>query len=215
MNPDPIPDPIDIDFDEQTDPVIDFVTPLLQGVAGHAPEPERDQTQYPLRSEWGDGPWQQEPDREEWRIDGAPGVALLAVRSELGAWCGYAGVTEGHPWFGKTCLDNILGLEEWQPHGGITYGDACAGHVCHVPREGESDNVWWLGFDCAHSGDLVPGLVAFSRRREMTKLRGGPCSAFDGDVYRPLEYVKAECERLAIVAAIAPKLAELGAGDAA
>jgi hypothetical protein len=31
-----------------------------------------------------------------------------------------------------------------------------ASHVCHVPGPGEPDSVWWLGFDCAHSGDMTP-----------------------------------------------------------
>lgn len=28
--------------------------------------------------------------------------------------------------------------------------------ICHLPSEGRPDRVWWLGFDCAHSGDVSP-----------------------------------------------------------
>jgi hypothetical protein len=38
----------------------------------------------------------------------------------------------------------------------LTYADKCDGPVCHEPKSGEPDNVWWLGFDCAHSFDVSP-----------------------------------------------------------
>lgn len=28
--------------------------------------------------------------------------------------------------------------------------------ICHKPEAGRPDHVWWLGFDCAHSGDICP-----------------------------------------------------------
>ena len=55
--------------------------------------------------------------------------------------------------------------------------------ICHVPLPGESDDVWWFGFDCAHSGDLVPSMLAFG--------------ASIGDDYRSLDYVIDECSDLA------------------
>jgi hypothetical protein len=66
-------------------------------------------------------------------------------------------------------------------HGGITYAERCAGHICHVPAPGEPDNVWWLGFDCAHSGDRVP---------RMDHARGW-------EQYRDVRYVRSEVESLA------------------
>ena len=41
-------------------------------------------------------------------------------------------------------------------HGGLTYADKCSGSICHDPDDGEPDDVWWFGFDCAHSGDVCP-----------------------------------------------------------
>lgn len=32
-----------------------------------------------------------------------------------------------------------------------------ARHVCHVPERGETDEVWWLGFECARLRELSPG----------------------------------------------------------
>lgn len=54
-------------------------------------------------------------------------------------------------------------------HGGITFGGTLKGY------SGQ-----WLGFDCAHGGDYSPGYPAFP-----------------GDVYRTVEYVTAECTKLA------------------
>lgn len=31
-----------------------------------------------------------------------------------------------------------------------------AAHICHKVEPGETDDVWWLGFDCAHLGDFSP-----------------------------------------------------------
>jgi hypothetical protein len=55
----------------------------------------------------------------------------------------------------------------------------------HVPEPGTSDDVWWFGFDCAHLGDLAPGM-----------LRAG-FDGFQGDVYRDVNYVAREVTSLA------------------
>lgn len=131
------------------------------------------------KTTWGDGPWQQEPDRDYWEYKGVP---CLVVRVEHGGhWCGYAAVPEGHPWHGKSYSDESM----WNVnvHGGLTYGAVpCTERVCH-PSDGE-DNVHWFGFDCAHSGDYMPAL-------------GARFSLSTDDSYRDMQYVKAEVERLA------------------
>ena len=55
---------------------------------------------YLDKTTWGPGQWQDEPDKVQW-ADEATGLPCLAVRHpELGNWCGYVGVPEGHPLFG-------------------------------------------------------------------------------------------------------------------
>jgi hypothetical protein len=72
-------------------------------------------------AKFGPGPWVEEPDRIEWRIDGVP---CLMVRNESGGhWCGYAAVAPGHPWHGTEYNDVDL-LEG--VHGGLTYSEKCA-----------------------------------------------------------------------------------------
>lgn len=130
------------------------------------------------------GPWKDEPDRMLWRHRGFP---CLIRRGQLGALCGYVGVEKGHPWHGV----DFTGIEEEGPdvHGGVTYCKPCddypEGGICHVPEPGEEDEVWWVGFDCAHMGDLAPGILEH-------------CPSLEGfdDQYRDIQYVVNEVERL-------------------
>lgn len=129
------------------------------------------------RSHWGPGPWDDEPDRVEWRRHRMP---CLIQRNPLGVWCGYVGVPPSHPWHG-------LAYEEVDAHahGGLTYAAPCYGDICHVAMPGEPDDVWWLGFDCAHALDFVPAW-------------GQTLGAYlTGCVYRDKAYAMAEVERLA------------------
>lgn len=146
------------------------------------------------RSSWPSGLWDAEPDKAQW-TDEATGYPCIAKRqSRSGHWCGYVGVTEGHPWFGKGYDD----LPDYGPtaHCGLTYARACQdgpeeSSICHVPDPGEPDNVWWFGFDCAHCGDYSPQDAVYARDR------GGCFERMEGETYRTLEYVKDICRSLA------------------
>lgn len=135
-----------------------------------------DKAAWPARGEWDN-----EPDKVQWP-DAATGLPCLIVRGPSGALCGYVGVPKGHPYHGKdyeTCDVDV--------HGGLTFADGCShgadeSHgVCHVPGEGEPDDVWWLGFDTAHYGDMSPAYR----------------SIWCGGTYRTIAYVRAEVTRLA------------------
>ena len=140
-----------------------------------------------LKELWGDGPWLTEPDKAQWP-DGETGLPCLAVRHPtLGHWCGYVGVSRGHALYEKEDCDSV------DVHGGVSFTDKChtgddAKSICHIVEDGENDDVWWIGFDCAHLYDLSPG---YSKRM---KIEG---------TYRTLEYVRNEC------AALAKKLKEM------
>jgi hypothetical protein len=153
------------------------------------------------KSTWGEGPWQHEPDRLEWRHAGLP---CLARRGPMGQWCGYAAVSPGHPLHGvaystehdavRELVDHFqLAAYACSPdgilnvHGGITYSDFCHDDICHVPAPGEPDNVFWFGFDTGHAFDYIPGMAA--RWPDKTLHRG--------EEYRTLAYVQAETNQLA------------------
>lgn len=54
--------------------------------------------------------------------------------------CGYVGIPQGHPLYGVHYNDIQASI-----HGGLTYSD----------EEWPDNSKWWVGFDCAHSGDTV------------------------------------------------------------
>lgn len=136
------------------------------------------------KSKWPRGEWDNEPDKMQWR-DEATGMACLIHRGPSGALCGYVGVPEGHPWYGKDWGDI-----DAQTHGGLTFSRQCAETteegrgICHVPGPGEPKHLWWVGFDCAHWRDYMPAFV------------GDSCLFEDGE-YRSMSYVKHEVGQLA------------------
>jgi hypothetical protein len=157
------------------------------------------------KAEWGDGPWQNEPDHLNWK-DEATGYPCMIHRNNSGALCGYVAVPPGHPFYGlsydgvpkKVFGDeyhrtepNEVGqkLTAIDVHGGLTYSDECSGELCHVPEPGEPDNVWWFGFDCAHCFDFSPKMAHI--------MAGSGIEPYRDEVYRDLAYVQSECAKLA------------------
>lgn len=116
---------------------------------------------------FGPGPWQDEPDEASW-TDESTGLPCRALRNGAGAWCGYVGVPPTHEFY-RVYYSDIPYLPV---HGGLTYSDF------------KGNETWWLGFDCGHYCDYVP-------HPDLCKFSGGIQN------YRTLEFVKAECSRLA------------------
>lgn len=158
------------------------------------------------KSGWAErGAWDHEPDKVQWP-DPNTGLPCLIVRGPSGALCGYVGVPDTHPWHRKEygapvgpC--NAECTEDYhfghridssiEVHGGLTFSDACQHAeeedrgICHLPGPGEPDNIWWFGFDCAHSGDTCP--MHDSTRR---------FSSY-GSSYKSIAYVKNQVTELA------------------
>lgn len=156
------------------------------------------ETRYTDREGWPEGPWDDEPDRVAW-VDETTGLPCLVRRGGGGAWCGYVAVSPGHPWHGTDYSECLTGAHDddiycecsphalTEVHGGLTYAAECEGDpregICHVPTEGGPDDVWWLGFDCGHLGDLTPHQLASGYG--------------DRGVYRTVGYVRAQTLALA------------------
>lgn len=169
------------------------------------------------KSKWPQGPWLTEPDRVDFEYQGFPCLALRNWR--MGNWCGYVAVPPKHPLWeisysecGRRLFVKLGGLKvKFRPgkkscndsycdhtpssvlnvHGGLTYSDHCRHDVCHIPKPGEADNVWWFGFDCAHSEDYVPGMMAL-----LQESIGKP-NLFPWAIYRDLNYVTRQIRQLA------------------
>ncbi|MNZ33639.1 hypothetical protein D3C78_509910 [compost metagenome] len=79
-------------------------------------------------------------------------------------------------------------------HGGVTFADTWARPDDGKERETDQLDTgdWWIGFDCAHSGD-----GSYPPEDEDGNILGYPYHFSDGPV-RELDYVVAECESLAM-----------------
>lgn len=105
------------------------------------------------------GPWLSEPDRVEFRSNRFD--CLIVRNPKLFSLCGYVGLDEFHPFYGKMYSeidDNI------DVHGGLTFASKCYGVICHSSEP--KDDKWWFGFDCAHFGDLTPSLLYLAKRKK-------------------------------------------------
>jgi len=131
---------------------------------------------HPDRSTWGEGEWNDEPDRVDFIH---AGFSCFIQRNSSGNWCGYVGVPSTHPAYEMPYDDVQVSV-----HGGLTYANKCSGHLCHTPEPGMSDDVWWLGFDTGHYMDISPS-------HQLKVLRG------DYGTYKNMEYVTNETKQLA------------------
>lgn len=106
--------------------------------------------------------WEDEPDFLEYEDRGYK--CKIRRHSEAKHLCGYVVLKKSHPLFGRKYED--IGLEV---HGGLTF----AGY--------NSDEEYMIGFDCAHLGDISPGIISIPLIDE---------------TYRNIEYVKTELKGL-------------------
>lgn len=143
------------------------------------------------KSAWGDGPWQDEPDELGWQ-DQETGLPCAIIRAPItGSLCGYVGVPPGHPLFGWRYDDPLpMALAV---HGEITWSGA-------LPNQRDTTH-HYFGFDCAHCDDYMPAMVAKLRQLSLIDDRFLPLAATTfssfGETYRTIDFVKAECARLA------------------
>lgn len=153
---------------------------------------------------WGNGEWVEEPDEATFVHKGFKCQVMRMVAEEAdgfmfgGHLCGYICIPDDHPWRKLDWNNKWNGVDlEPEIHGGLTF---------YREKEGE----YWIGFDCAHLGDLVPSSEALQRHFKKTdniyaesfrlldeiKKTSKIPSIFDG-VYRPIRYVIGECRQLA------------------
>lgn len=144
------------------------------------------------KSEWGDGPWQGEPDLLMWRAKTPPHYRCQILRNYFGSLNGYVAIPPGHPAHGLDLSDpRLRGLPS---HRGFTFaGEATAGH-------------WVLGFDCGHAFDIQPALNAQVRRVGILPAfmegRDDGMPRFMRDEYRAIPYVRGVVELLAAALAV-------------
>lgn len=110
------------------------------------------------------------------------GTECLIRTGPMGTLNGYIGIEPEHPWWGQGYMDLDVDVVV---HGGLTYTSA------QRPGTWEEDGLWWMGFDTAHAGDVVPEI------EELLAETGGIRDATGGDVLRGEPYVEQQVELLA------------------
>ena len=131
------------------------------------------------RDNWPAGEWDNEPDELTW-VDKATGLRCAILHNYLGCLCGYVGVPASSRYHGMSyhSIENVIDV-----HGGLTFSGDHSDVAEYLGEKVESD-LWWFGFDCAHSYDGVPA--------PFVRLPGLP-----GMSYKNIAYVKKECASLA------------------
>jgi hypothetical protein len=83
------------------------------------------------------------------------GFPAYICKRAFGIWCGYVGVQKGHSAYAAH-YDNV----DVDVHGGLTF----SGRLPYV----KPNDIWWLGFDCGHFDDFIPGLTGLPGRNRWT-----------------------------------------------
>jgi hypothetical protein len=107
---------------------------------------------------WGPGEWVDEADFCEFIHKGYHCMILRNAAWDghkkdilsLGNLCGYITIPKDHPWYGVDFFKE--GRPDVDVHGGITF------------NEGDDEGHFWIGFDCGHSGDVVPSNIEMKEK---------------------------------------------------
>lgn len=140
---------------------------------------------------WGDGEWVNESDDVKFEHEGfLCHIRRIAVldgykdNSEVyifgGHLCGYIKLPEGHPYIGVKWSDVDLEM-----HGGLTYS-------------AQSEDGYWIGFDCAHSGDTIPSMKKI--KEKIIREHESYCHKLGVSVfpesYKNMEFCITECKSI-------------------
>lgn len=132
--------------------------------------------------EWfGKGEWADEPDLVEFDYKGFLCKVLRTLESS-GHLCGYVSIPFDHPSY-NIDYDDI----DLEVHGGLTFSQLF------------SDNSYWIGFDCAHSGDCCPSIEKFKKESDFERYpipeQYKHFSMFN-PTYKNINYCIEECKKM-------------------
>lgn len=143
---------------------------VTKSVEEGVPPESKPDDEFPPFSEWGDGPWKAEGN-DSVSVSGWQtihlGLQCQVIRNQLGAWCGYVRLPDTHPWTSLDALEDI----PVTVHGGVSF--------IGTPEFDDSGRGIWIGFDCGHFDDYVPGLEASMKKispghKSMAEMLGIP-----------------------------------------
>lgn len=96
------------------------------------------------KTDWPRGQWDNEPDSIEWEDEETHLPCLIVRVSTHGGLCGYVGIDSSHPYFNM----NSNEIDDINVHGRVTFSNKIIGN----------NDIWWVGFDCAHAWDICLAL---------------------------------------------------------
>jgi hypothetical protein len=129
------------------------------------------------------GPWKLEPDRLEFIHEN---LKCLILRSPSGALCGYVSVPQGHPLY-----ENEKECFSLECHGGVTFCNYGDKQKDFRPMTYQKNKLWWIGFDCAHAGDLCPVTEALLMKYDTTLYDSAYLQT-----YKDFDYVKDQIKNM-------------------
>jgi hypothetical protein len=135
-----------------------------------------------------------EPDLALWR-DSSTGLVCMIKRGHYGHLCGYVGVPNGHKLFGLSSEFEPV-LQSLCVHGGVTFSGQITTFGAFPAMLGFTDNglsfkdtdVWFIGFDAAHSTDLIPMSPGLPGLPEFLGSEG---------TYKDFGFMREQCTQLA------------------
>lgn len=157
------------------------------------------------RSQWIEGPWTSELyDRAQW-TDRGTGYHCLAIRSDMGVWCGYVGIPPEHPLYGGDVENAPINASYSGPTDDHHYIEPDPPSEFATIDENDPRSaldvislrplLWFYGFDCGHHNDINP-------MSESMFARTGLSLKFPADrkpvpTYKDLDHVVDRCADLA------------------
>jgi hypothetical protein len=116
--------------------------------------------------------WEKEPDRKNFEYRG---YSCIIKRNPLFFLCGYVAIPDFNENEDEYLLENVF------PHGGITFSEYPCGN--YLPLYNSiGQKLYWVGFDCAHASDMVPGWMGIQNMDRM--------------IYRNMAYVEKEIKNM-------------------
>lgn len=150
---------------------------------------------------WGYGEWLEEPDKVLFKYKNIRCRVVRMANAESmknpdndhvfgGHLCGYIAIPKRHFLFKKH--DDEIDIE---CHGGLNYSNLS-----------KCGKYWWIGFDCAHLGDLTPSIYHLhssnphmielkKKQKERWQSMGVNPMLYE-EVYRNISFCKKECRQM-------------------
>jgi hypothetical protein len=131
------------------------------------------------------GKWINEPDLCYWESK----LPCLALRDMgMGIWKGFVGLDESHPYYGKP-IDELIKIPEAMEIFFAVYGGLSGAGRLPAKYKEYAKNLWWIGVETSHGGDLMPLLKLEGTDPDMAKM-------LSGQTYKDLRFIRKETNKL-------------------